>query len=60
MKAEEEAAKGKFKVEVYRMALPMHSKKAKEVTKTVMDMFLCLRKDGFHLNHIHANQGHQV
>ena len=37
----------------------MDSTKAKEVTRVTMDMLLRLRADGFHIGHIHSDQGHE-
>ena len=37
----------------------MYSKKAKEVTRVVMDMLLRLRADGYHVGHIDSDQGHE-
>ena len=37
----------------------MYSKKATEVTRVVMDMMLRLRADGYHIGHIHSDQGHE-
>ena len=41
------------------MALPMGSKKAKEVVNTVMEFVLRLRTEGFHVGRIHSDQGHE-
>lgn len=38
---------------------PMHSKKSQEVTRTTMEMITRLRMDGFSVNQIHADQGHE-
>ena len=57
-KAEEKPPKD-FKIETFRLALPMHSKKAKEVTRTTMDMLLRLRMDGYSVAQIHTDQGHE-
>ena len=48
-----------FKIEIFRLALPMHSKKSKEVTRTTMDMLLRLRMDGYSVAQIHSDQGHE-
>ena len=48
-----------FRVEVYRLALPMQCKKSREVTKTVMEMILRLRMDGYNVNQVHTDQGHE-
>lgn len=49
-----------MEIRVFRLALPMLSKKAAEVTKTTMEFILRLRMDGYHVNHIHADQGHEL
>lgn len=41
------------------MALPIWSKKSVEVTKAAMEFILKLRMDGYHVNHIHVDQGHE-
>ena len=48
-----------FKIRTFHLALPMLSKKALEVTKTTMEMILRLRIDGYWVNHIHTDQGHE-
>ena len=48
-----------WETRVFRMATPMYSKKAKEVTGVVMDLLLRLRADGYHVGHIHSDQGHE-
>ena len=53
----EEAAE--FEARVFRLAAPMFSKKAKEVTCVTMDIILRLRADGYHVGHIHSDQGHE-
>ena len=55
---ESEEAK-EFETRVFRLAAPMFSKKAKEVTRVTMDMLLRLRADGYHVGHIHSDQGHE-
>ena len=44
---------------VFQMALPMKSKKAKEVVATVMEFVLRLRSEGYHVRRIHSDQGHE-
>ena len=44
---------------VFRMALPMKSKKAREVVATVMEFVLRLRSEGYHIGRIHSDQGHE-
>ena len=41
------------------MALPMASKKARDVVSTVMEFVLRLRTEGFHVGRIHSDQGHE-
>ena len=48
-----------YEVKVFRMAIPMHSKKAKEVTRATMELILKLRMDGYSVNKIHVDQGHE-
>ena len=48
-----------FEIKTFHLALPMLSKKSLEVTKTAMEMVLRLRMDGYTVNHIHADQGHE-
>ena len=55
----EEKEKEEFETRVFRLAAPMFSKKATEVTRAVMDMMLRLRADGYHIGHIHSDQGHE-
>ena len=54
-----EEGKEEFETRVFRLAAPMYSKKATEVTRAVMDMMLRLRADGYHIGHIHSDQGHE-
>ena len=56
---EEEEEKQEFEVRTYRMAAPMTSKKAEEVTKTTMEFILKLQMDGYYVNRIHSDQGHE-
>ena len=60
---EESEEKKKEEVEwetrVFRLATPMYTKQAKEVVRVVMDMLLRLRADGYHVGHIHSDQGHE-
>eukprot|EP00438_Fugacium_kawagutii_P029791 Skav227164 [mRNA] locus=scaffold502:278286:285743:- [translate_table: standard] len=44
---------------VFRLALPMASKDAREVTSTAMEMVLQLRADGYHVGRIHTDRGHE-
>ena len=43
----------------FRLALPMRTKTSREVTSTVMEMWLKLRADGYHVGHIHSDRGHE-
>ena len=58
-KAEKEEERKEFETRTFRLASPMFSKKAKEVVRATMDMLLRLRADGFHIAHIHSDQGHE-
>ena len=44
---------------VFRMALPMVTKTAKEVTRTTMEFLLRLRADGYQVHRIHCDRGHE-
>ncbi|CAL1154020.1 unnamed protein product [Cladocopium goreaui] len=39
--------------------LPEESKKAREVTRVAMEMVLKLKIDGYHVNRIHSDRGHE-
>ena len=54
--AEEELKPGGFDIKIFRLAAPMITKTAREVTKTVI---LKLRMDGFHIGRIHSDRGHE-
>ena len=41
------------------MALPLRSKKAREVTRVAMEMVLKLRMDGCHVTRTHSDRGHE-
>ena len=60
---EEEEEPGKLEEEtelrVYRMALPMVTKTAREVSATAMEFVLRLRADGYHIGRIHCDRGHE-
>eukprot|EP00434_Breviolum_minutum_P006947 symbB.v1.2.006133.t1/scaffold365.1/size219215/8 len=58
---EEEGERGKqeFEVRKFRMASPMITKRAEEVTKVVMEFILKLRMDGYYVNRIHTDLGHE-
>ena len=44
-------------VQVYRLALPMPTKQKDEVLKTISEMYLTLRADGFVVRQIHTDRG---
>ena len=48
-----------FKVQVFRMALPMASKHSSEVTQTAMEFILRLRADGFFISRVHTDGGRE-
>ena len=56
---EEELKPGGFDIKIFRLAAPMITKTAREVTKTAMDFILKLRMDGFHIGRIHSDRGHE-
>eukprot|EP00438_Fugacium_kawagutii_P029730 Skav214785 [mRNA] locus=scaffold1820:35141:42466:+ [translate_table: standard] len=44
---------------VFRLGLPMRTKTCREVTQTTLEMVLRLRMDGYHVNQIHSDLGHE-
>ena len=54
---EEEEGHDMPQVEVFRLALPMQSKAKDEVLKTISEMYLTLRSDGFVVRQIHTDRG---
>ena len=50
---------GCFDIKIFRLAPPMITKTAREVTKTAMDFILKLRMDGFHIGRIQSDRGHE-
>ena len=50
---------GDYEIRVFKMALPLRSKKAREVTRVAMEMVLKLKIDGYHVNRIHSDRGHE-
>ena len=48
-----------YEIRVFKMALPLRSKKAREVTRVAMEMVLKLRMDGYHVTCIHSDRGHE-
>ena len=56
---EKELQPGGFDTKIFRLASPMITKTAREVTRTTMDMLLRLRMDGFHIGRIHSDRGRE-
>ena len=56
---EEELKPGGFDIKIFRLAAPMITKTAREVTKTAMDFIPKLRMDGFHIGRILSGRGHE-
>ena len=56
---DQDGGQGDFEVRVFRMALPMSSKASPEVTKTVMELLLRLRIDGYHVTRVHTDRGRE-
>ncbi|CAL1136331.1 unnamed protein product [Cladocopium goreaui] len=54
-----EEEEGGFDTKIFRLASPMITKTAREVTRTTMDMLLRLRMDGFHIGRIHSDRGRE-
>ena len=48
-----------FIVKTYRLAIAMATKKAKEVSRAAMEMLLKLRADGYFVDEVHSDQGHE-
>eukprot|EP00435_Cladocopium_sp_Y103_P015032 s3627_g3.t1 len=48
-----------FITKVFRVALPMSSKRSEEVTRTTMEIILRLRADGCYVNKIYVDKGHE-
>eukprot|EP00435_Cladocopium_sp_Y103_P030730 s947_g7.t1 len=46
-------------LKVFRLGLPMVTKTAREVAKTTMEFVLRLKADGYFVNRIHTDQGHE-
>ena len=46
-------------VRVFRLAIPMITKKAKEVSEKAMQMIIKLRSEGFVVSKIHSDRGHE-
>ena len=56
-KLEEEL--GDFQVQVFRMAIPMPSKKAPVVLQTAIEMILRLRANGYPIHRVHTDRGRE-
>ena len=48
-----------FEIRTYRMASPMSSKSSKEVTQTVLELYLRLNIDGFVITRFHTDRGRE-
>ena len=48
-----------FEIRTYRMAVPMSSKASGEVTKTVLEVYLRLKADGFVVSRFHTDRGRE-
>ena len=48
-----------FEIRTYRMASPMSSKSSKEVTQTVLELYLRLKIDGFVITRFHTDRGRE-
>lgn len=48
-----------FKVQVFRMAIPMASKHSSEVTQAAMEFILRLRADGYFISRVHTDGGRE-
>ena len=57
-KEDEEVPEG-WEIRVFRLVAPMSSKKTEETLKTAIEFVLRLRADGFWVNQIHTDQGHE-
>ena len=49
----------KTEVRIFRLALPMITKTAREVSATAMEMLIKLKVDGFTVAKIHSDRGHE-
>ena len=54
-----EEEKEQYELKTFRLVVPMKNKKAAEVSSCAMEMILRLRGDGYHITHIHTDQGHE-
>lgn len=48
-----------WEVRVFRLAAPMATKRAEETLRTAIEFVLRLRADGYTVNQIHTDQGHE-
>ena len=55
----EEEERQRMKTRVFKMAVPLLSKKSAEVTKATMEFVLRLRADGYGVGRIHSDSGHE-
>eukprot|EP00435_Cladocopium_sp_Y103_P009390 s5129_g2.t1 len=55
----EEEVKEELEMRVFKLALPLRSKKAKEVTRVAMEMILKLKLDGYQVSRVHSDRGHE-
>ena len=59
MKEEIHAEKESYILKNFRLAIPLRSKNSKLVAEAAMEMVIRLRADGYHVHHVHADQGHE-
>ena len=58
-KEEGEDQRVDFKIKTFRLAIPMATKSAPEVTRAAMEMVLQLKMDGYTVNAIHTDRGRE-
>lgn len=58
-KIDEALEQEEAEIRLFKLVLPLRSKKAKEVTRAAMEMILKLKIDGYHVNRIHSDRGHE-
>ena len=56
---ETEDKKEDWEIRVFRLAVPLATKKAEETLKAAVECVLRLRADGYHVVQIHTDQGHE-
>ena len=49
----------KMEVRVFRLAAPLATKRTEETLRTAIEFVLRLRADGYYVNQIHTDQGHE-